>query len=157
MTVYIGLDIGGTKFMAAAADGEGELIRRARADTPLGLDEGLDLLQQLVTDVSDGDPIRAIGAAIGGPLDWRRGVVSPLHQPAWRDVPLKAIMEDAFGCPFHVDVDTNVAALGEYRAWQEPPSRLLYITLSIGMGGGFVIDGRIYRGMGEGHPNRRSE
>jgi predicted NBD/HSP70 family sugar kinase len=152
MTVYIGLDIGGTKFMAASADGEGELIRRARADTPLGLDEGLDLLQQLVTDVSDGAPIRTIGAAIGGPLDWRRGVVSPLHQPAWRNVPLKVIMEDAFGCPFYVDVDTNVAALGEYRAWQEPPSRLLYITLSTGMGGGFVIDGRIYRGMGEGHP-----
>jgi predicted NBD/HSP70 family sugar kinase len=152
MATYIGLDIGGTKIMAAAADGEGEILRRMRAETPLGLDEGLGLLQQLVTAVAEGEPIRAIGAAIGGPLDWRLGVVSPLHQPAWRDVPLKAIMEDAFGCPFFVDVDTNVAALGEYAAWQEPPSRLLYITLSTGMGGGFLIDGRIYRGMGEDHP-----
>ena len=152
MTVYIGLDLGGTKFMAAAADGKGELLRRARADTPLGLDEGLDLLKRMVAEVAGGESIRAIGAAIGGPLDWRRGVVSPLHQPAWRDVPLKAIIETAFECPFYVDVDTNVAALGEYRAWQEPPSRLLYITLSTGMGGGFLIDGRIYRGMGEDHP-----
>jgi predicted NBD/HSP70 family sugar kinase len=152
MAIYIGLDIGGTKLMAAAADEEGVILRRTRTDTPLGLDEGLALLQQLVTDMAEEEPIQAIGAAIGGPLDWRHGVVSPLHQPAWRDVPLKAIMEDRFECPFYVDVDTNVAALGECRAWQEPPSRLLYITLSTGMGGGFVIDGQVYRGMGEDHP-----
>jgi predicted NBD/HSP70 family sugar kinase len=92
-----------------------------------------------------------MGAAIGGPLDARRGVVSPLHQPRWRDVPLKALMEARWGCPFSVDVDTNVAALGEYAAGATA-SRLLYLTLSTGMGGGFLIDGKIYYGMREAHP-----
>jgi predicted NBD/HSP70 family sugar kinase len=93
-----------------------------------------------------------IGAAIGGPLDWEQGIVSPLHQPDWRNVPLKAIMEEKWNCPFHVDVDTNVAALGEYHWGGNEAGRFLYLTLSTGMGGGFLIDGKIYRGQGGTHP-----
>ncbi|HLL89496.1 MAG TPA: ROK family protein, partial [Tepidisphaeraceae bacterium] len=88
----------------------------------------------------------------GGPMDSDAGVVSPLHQPAWHGVPLKAIVERRFGCPFRVDVDTNAAALAECRFGGADPARLLYLTLSTGMGGGFVVDGRVYRGAGGAHP-----
>lgn len=152
MTCYVGLDIGGTKCMAVATGVDGGALRRTRAPTPVGLDDGLALLQAMVREVAQGEPIAAIGAAIGGPLDWRTGVVSPLHQQEWREVPLRALMEAAFGCPFRVDVDTNVAALGEYRHCDPAPARLLYLTLSTGMGGGFVVDGRLYRGGDGGHP-----
>lgn len=152
MGVYIGLDIGGTKILAAAAGEDGKILRKAMAWTPLDLGEGLDLLKKMARDVSNGEKILAIGASIGGPLDWKRGVVSPLHQPGWRNVPLKEIMEAEFGCPFYVDVDTNVAALGEWRARSGRDSRLLYLTISTGMGGGFIVDGKIYRGKNEGHP-----
>jgi glucokinase len=152
MSIYIGLDIGGTKLMAAAADTNGQLLRRVRASTPLALDAGLARLEAMVAEVAEGQPIAAIGAAIGGPLDVLQGVVSPLHQPQWRDVPLKAIMERRWGCPFFVDVDTSVAALGEYALGGAPVARLLYLTLSTGMGGGFVVDGQIYRGAQAGHP-----
>src|SRR5690349_9180100 len=114
MTIFIGLDIGGTKLMVAAADAEGRIVRRARAPTPRGLDEGLEQLHRMIAEVAAGASIAAIGAAIGGPLDSVRGIVSPLHQPEWRDVPLKPLMEQRWGCRFAVDVDTNVAALGEY-------------------------------------------
>lgn len=149
---YIGLDIGGTKLMVAAGDGAGQIFRRVRAPTPLALDEGLALLHQMIGEVAGGAPIAGIGAAIGGPLDARTGVVSPLHQPEWRDVPLKAIMEQRWGCPFWVDVDTNVAAAGEYVVAGVSAPRFLYLTLSTGMGGGFLLDGRIYRGAGGAHP-----
>jgi glucokinase len=152
MSVYIGLDIGGTKLMVAAAGGAGEILRRARESTPLDLREGLDMLHRMIAEVAAGAPIAAIGAAIGGPLDVEQGVVSPLHQPQWRDVPLKALMEQRWRCPFYVDVDTNVAAVGEYAAGAVACRRFLYITLSTGMGGGYLIDGAIYRGMGEAHP-----
>jgi glucokinase len=151
MPIYIGLDIGGTKLMVAAADGAGAILRRTRESTPQGLQAGLDLLHRMIAEVSAGEPIAAIGAAIGGPLDAERGIVSPLHQPEWRDVPLKALMEQRWGCPFYVDVDTNVAAMGEYAAGAAC-RRFLYITLSTGMGGGYLIDGEIYRGMREAHP-----
>lgn len=152
MTMYVGLDIGGTKLMVAAADAGGQILRRVRAPTPQGLREGLDLLHQMVAEVAAGAPIAGIGAAIGGPLDALRGVVSPLHQPEWRDVPLKRLFEERWGCPLAVDVDTNVAAVGEYEIERLDARRFLYITLSTGMGGGFLLDGEIYPGPGEPHP-----
>ena len=152
MDVRIGLDIGGTKILAAAAGPDGAPIRIVRRSTPPALDEGLRALKEMVRECAAGAAIRAIGAAIGGPLDWRTGVVSPLHQPAWRAVPLKSILEREFDCPFTVDVDTNVAALGEWHARGRKPRRLLYLTLSTGMGGGFVVDGQLYRGAHGEHP-----
>src|SRR5205085_8927766 len=100
--------------MVAAADASGAILRRTRAPTPLGLDEGLELLNHMIAEVAAGESIAAIGAAIGGPLDAELGIVSPLHQPEWRAVPLKALIEQRWGCLFSVDVDTNVAAMGEY-------------------------------------------
>ncbi len=152
MTLFVGLDIGGTKLMVAAADPAGRIVRRVRAPTPLGLQNGLDQLHHMIAEVAEGEPIAALGAAIGGPLDAERGIVSPLHQPEWRDVPLKETMEQRWGCPFAVDVDTNVAAVGEYTIERLAVRRFLYITLSTGMGGGFLIDGAIYRGLNEAHP-----
>jgi len=152
VSVYVGLDIGGTKFIAAASDRDGHIIRRTRKPTPLELNEGLDLLNQMTEEVAAGDTVAGMGAAIGGPLDAENGIVSPLHQPDWRNVPLKAIMEKRWGCAFHVDVDTNVAALGEYYLSEGDPKRMLYITISTGVGGGFLMDGKLYRGMNGSHP-----
>jgi predicted NBD/HSP70 family sugar kinase len=152
MGVYIGMDIGGTKFAVAAADKAGKVLRRTRADTPPGLGEGLELLKKMAREAAAGEKVLAIGASIGGPLDWKKGVVSPLHQPEWRNVPLKELMEKEFECPFYVDVDTNVAALGEWKARNGKDGKLLYLTISTGMGGGFIVDGRIYRGANEEHP-----
>lgn len=152
LDITIGLDIGGTKIMAAAAGPEGMILRRVRADTPLELAEGLALLRRFIEEMRGTDRIAAIGAAAGGPLDWQKGVVSPLHQPQWREVPLKAIFEQEYGCPFFVDVDTNVAALGEWQHGGREPGSLLYLTLSTGMGGGFLQDGQVYRGKNDAHP-----
>jgi predicted NBD/HSP70 family sugar kinase len=152
MAVYVGLDIGGTKIMVAAADRQGNILRRARMDTSSSLEEDLVNINNMIAEVTGGDTILGMGAAIGGPLDWEQGIVSPLHQPAWRNIPLKTLMEARWSCPFQVDVDTNVAAVGEYR-WGENSARLfLYLTLSTGMGGGFLVDGAIYRGQDGAHP-----
>ncbi len=150
--VYIGLDIGGTKIMAAAANGAGELLERTRVTTPQALDDGIALLLDMVEKLRRGKRLMVIGAAIGGPLDWENGVVSPLHQPEWRDVPLKRIIEDACAAPFRVEVDTDAAVLGEYYFGASKPKRLLYITVSTGMGGGLLIDGQIFRGWEGAHP-----
>jgi predicted NBD/HSP70 family sugar kinase len=152
MGVFIGLDIGGTKIMVAAADHEGNILRRARAATSSSLEDDLANIHTMIAEMASEDQIMGMGAAIGGPLDWEQGIVSPLHQPAWRNIPLKAIMESKWGCPFHVDVDTNVAAVGEYRWGEVPAGRFLYLTLSTGMGGGFLIDGKVYRGQDGAHP-----
>jgi predicted NBD/HSP70 family sugar kinase len=153
MSIFIGLDIGGTKCMAAAADTDGKIIRRtAPRQTPLSLDEGLEMLHGMVAELAGTGKIEGIGAAIGGPLAWKTGVVSPLHQPQWRKVPLQQIMEQRWGCPFRVEVDTDAAALGEYSRDPHKPTRFFYMTVSTGVGGGFLIDGNIYRGHNSAHP-----
>jgi predicted NBD/HSP70 family sugar kinase len=138
--------------MAAAIDQNREIVARERADTPKNLNDGLACLKELAKSVSKGTSIVAIGASAGGPLDYLTGVVSSLHFPEWHGVPLKQIMEDEFKCPFSVDVDTNAAALAEYTFTDHRAERLLYLTLSTGMGGGFIVNGEIYRGANGSHP-----
>ena len=150
--VLVGLDIGASKIIAASADENGHIIKRERAATPLPLDKGLALIDDMIHAVTEGAQIAGIGAAVAGPLDSVSGVVSPLHLPEWRDIPLKRIMETRYLCRFTVDVDCNLAALAEYHHAAEKPSRMLYLTISTGLGGGFIIDGEIYRGMNGWHP-----
>lgn len=150
--IHIALDIGGTKFMAAAINDQRKIVSREKVDTPKSLEEGLTLLKNLTYQVSKNSKIISIGASAGGPLNHATGIVSPLHFPEWRNVPLKAIMEEEFKVPFNVDVDTNAAALAEYKFSNNPVDRLLYVTLSTGLGGGFIIDGEIYRGTNGSHP-----
>lgn len=150
--VVVGLDIGGSKMIAAAADESGRIIKRERAPTPRGLAAGLALLDEMIAEVTEGAEIITIGAAAGGPLNWETGVVSPLHQPEWCNIPLKQLMEEKYRCRFNVDVDTNLAALAEHHHMEERAPKLLYVTISTGLGGGLVIDGEIYRGMNGEHP-----
>jgi predicted NBD/HSP70 family sugar kinase len=152
MAVFVGLDIGGTKIMVASADEEGNILRRVRTATSTSLETDLENIDSMIREVAGEEKIQGMGAAIGGPLDWEQGIVSPLHQPAWRAVHLKSIMEERWDCPFQVDVDTNVAALGEYRWGNLDADRFLYLTLSTGMGGGFLVDGKLYRGQDGAHP-----
>ena len=150
--MYIGLDIGGTKIITAAAKADGKILRKAQVNTPVGLEEGLELLNRMIESVRGGETIEAIGVGIGGPLDYKSGVVSPLHQPKWRDIPLAKILQEKWGCRISLDVDTNISALGEYASLEHKPERLLYLTISTGMGGGFLVSGQIYRGRNDTHP-----
>ena len=117
------------------------------------MNEGLELLQRIIAQALQGFQLDAIGVSIGGPIEWRTGVVSPLHQPEWRQVPLKEILEKQWRCPVALDIDTNVAALAEYAADATQPNHLLYITWSTGIGQGLCLNGEIYRGgMENVHP-----
>jgi glucokinase len=89
-----------------------------------------------------------VGVSFGGPVDARAGVVRLSHHvPGWEDVPLAQDLVRELGAPAAVDNDANVAALGEWRfgAGQGADS-LLYVTVSTGVGGGWVFGGRIWGG-----------
>lgn len=150
--VFIGADIGGTKTLVVACDETGREVQRQRFPTPTALSEGLQQLVAAIETVAAGAHIRAIGVSIGGPIDRRRGTVSPLHQPQWRDVPLRLLLEERFRCPCHIEVDTDAAALGEWHLGNVRESPLVYVTLSTGVGGALVLDGQLYRGASGAHP-----
>jgi glucokinase len=156
----LGLDIGGTKLAAGVVDANGAVHSFVVAPTRVdeGSESGLERLFELgrraIADSGlEMEQIEAVGIGSGGPLDADRGVlIAPPHLPGWHDVPVVRLTEDAFGLAATLENDATAAAAGEHRWGAGAGVRnMVYLTISTGVGGGVVIDGRLYRGsMGNG-------
>ena len=151
----LGLDIGGTKLAAGVVGPAGRVLSFVVEPThpEEGAERGLDRLFALgrrAVAESGADRIRAVGIGAGGPLDAARGVLSaPPHLPGWRDVALVARAEEAFGVPVSLENDGTAAAAAEHRYGAGVgASHMIYLTISTGVGGGVVIEGRLFRGAG---------
>jgi glucokinase len=149
----LGLDIGGTKLAAGVVDADGGVhgFVTAPSEPERGADVGLAQLFELgrrALAASGVDEVDAVGIGCGGPLDPERGVlIAPLHLTGWRDVPVVELAERAFGRRAVLDNDATAAAAGEHRFGAGRGTRdMVYLTLSTGVGGGVVLDGRIFRG-----------
>jgi glucokinase len=151
----LGLDIGGTKLAAGVVGSAGQvrsfLVESTNAgDGPeLGLERLFELGRRAVAESGvDWAEIHAVGIGAGGPLDTARGVlIAPPHLPGWRDVPVVALAGEAFDRPVALENDATAAAAGEHRFGAGAgTSHMVYLTISTGVGGGIVIDGRLYRG-----------
>ncbi|MCL4867947.1 MAG: ROK family protein [Anaerolineae bacterium] len=156
MTLLLVLDFGGTKLSAAATrlpPTSLEWLALRRVITPAGVDGAYEyatmcqMAQEIIALVG---PPEAIGVSFGGPVDESRGVVRLSHHVAgWENVPLADWLKTAFGVPVLVDNDANAAALGEYRYGAgQGCTDLFYVTVSTGVGGGWVLNGQPYRGSG---------
>jgi len=151
--LFLALDYGGTKHTAALlARGERDWLAHTRVYSPPGADAQYDqaTMLRMARELLARTPGRlvAIGVSFGGPVDAQRGLVRLSHHvPGWENVPLRDQLQAEFGVPVAVDNDANVAALGEWR-WGAGQScdSLLYVTVSTGIGGGWVLGGRIYSG-----------
>jgi glucokinase len=151
----LALDIGGTKLAAGLVELTGRVRSFLVAPTPVTSGPGpvLDVLfalgRKAVADAGTvWSDVVAVGIGCGGPLDADRGVLlAPPHLPGWRDVPVTALAEEAFGIPAALENDGTAAAEAEHLFGAGVGTRqLVYLTLSTGVGGGVVLDGRVYRG-----------
>jgi glucokinase len=89
-----------------------------------------------------------IGCGFGAPVDAASGVVLPSRRfPDWDNIPLASLIEEQLGAPCLVDNNARVAALGETRSGAARGERhVIYIQLGTGLGGGIIVDGRLYHG-----------
>jgi glucokinase len=150
----LGLDIGGTKLAAGVVDDAGRA--RSFLVVPTQAEQGpgavLDRLGALGRKAlaEAGGEVEGVGIGCGGPLDLGRGVLlAPLHLPGWRDVPIVAWARETFGVPAALDNDGAAAAVAEHRYGAGAGTRdMVFLTLSTGVGGGIVVDGRVRRGSG---------
>jgi len=155
--VVLGIDIGGTKVAIAAADLRGHVLVRSRFATQVEIGPQA-IVEKIIRQVKDivcelgAPPIAAVGVGCGGPLDPISGIIlSPPNLPGWNQFPLADLLADAFAAPVYIDNDANVAALGEYRFGAGAGSDVfVYVTVSTGIGGGVVINGRLLHGVGAG-------
>ncbi len=148
----LAIDLGGTRIRAAYVSPDLHVASRRATDTndQEGVDAVVDRLCALGADAlaharAAGLPAPAgIGISSPGPLDpWRGVVLAPPNLAGWRDVPLVQRVEDALDLPAFLERDTNVAVMAEWRHGAGRDARnVIYITVSTGIGGGIVVDGR---------------
>jgi glucokinase len=102
----------------------------------------------LAGDAVDRSKILGVGVAAPGPIGTKSGVVTaPPNLPGWQDVPLAELIQDRLSLPTSLENDANAAALAEHRFGAgRGAQHLIYVTASTGIGGGFVLDDRLYRG-----------
>lgn len=149
--LLLALDYGGTKLSAAiTTPGAKGWVALERIPSPQNKDARYDQITMLALAhklLNDRQP-NAIGVSFGGPVDATHGVVILSHHvPGWEQFPLREQLQTEFSAPVNMDNDANVSALGEYKfgAGQDCSS-LLYVTVSTGVGGGWVLDGKVFHG-----------
>jgi len=158
MTV-LAIDIGGTKLAAGIVDAGGDIL--ARGEVPTLAAEGpervLERIVRLAKDVLGrpgipAETIHRIGIGCAGPVDRQAGLIlNPPNLPGWVRVPLVEHIEKALGRPAVLENDANAAALGEFRYGAGKGARsLVYLTVSTGIGGGIILDGKIWHGLKDG-------
>ncbi|BAY13888.1 ROK family protein [Calothrix sp. NIES-2098] len=153
MTSILALDFGGTKLAAATVNlGSRQWLRYERRLSPMNADANTDLeiMRSLIHSLLQDTKPTAIGVSFGGPVDATTGTVRLSHHvPGWENIHLKDLLEKEFGVPTYVDNDANIAALGEHRFGAGQGSDdLFYITISTGVGGGWILNGQPWRGFG---------
>ncbi len=148
MGYAVGIDLGGTKTAVGLVDAGGKVISREifpTGDPETTIEGMMKSIDDILTGAGD---IKGIGIGSPGPIDSGKGVVvCPPNLPLWRDVPLADTLKDRYGTDVFLNNDANVAALGEWLFGSgRGESNFIYMTVSTGIGGGAVLNGRFYQG-----------
>ena len=155
----LGIEIGGTKLQAGIGEAGAPLqsLARTQVTTDIGARGIRAALVPLVTRTlfEAGvalDAITRIGIGFGGPLDTRQGVTLRSFQiDGWANFPLRAWAEETWGKPVIIQNDASTAGLAEARYGAgKGASRVFYMTVGSGIGGGWIVDGHVDEGQGLG-------
>lgn len=150
----VGIDLGGTKISGAVSDKDGNILYMKTIDTLAseGSDNVVARIIWLINHVLSEhnvckEDVIGIGIASPGPLNSEEGIIIETPNLPFKNFPLKNTVEKATGIKTFIDNDANAAALGEslFGAGKEVEN-LIYITVSTGIGGGIIINKKLYRG-----------
>ncbi|MCM8530111.1 MAG: ROK family protein [Lentisphaeraceae bacterium] len=154
MKYYIGFDLGGTKVVAAVITEEFEIITRVKEKS--GADRGADSVYGVICDVIkeatkeakiDFKDVLAIGGCAPGLVCPKTGVIFNTPNLGFKDYPLKANLERDFKVPVVIENDVNAGLYGELKfGAAKGMENVLALSPGTGIGGGIVIDGKLYRG-----------
>jgi glucokinase len=150
---YLGIDIGGTKCAVIAGTEEMKILKKTGfpTETSKGPGHAINLLFKSASEIVDDlgpDQLKAIGISCGGPLDSIKGIVqSPPNLPGWNDIPIVNLFKDKFNVPVFLQNDANACALAEWKFGAgKGTQNMVFLTFGTGMGGGIIINGRLYSG-----------
>jgi glucokinase len=151
--LVIGIDVGGTNLKFGVVNERGEVLKEMVLPTrgQLGKEAVLQQIIRGIREITNKiNRARLLGLGIGTPglVDSKHGIVYNLTNiPGWKNVPLKKILEREFKLPALVDNDVNLMTLGEWAVGQaKGAENVVCLTLGTGVGGGLIIEGKLYRG-----------
>jgi glucokinase len=150
----LGVDLGGTKLALAVFGKEGDLVhrhnvllegRQGKAVASLICEQ---IVRQVDTQKTAGDPVQAIGISVPGISYQKTGLVWAPNIPGWDNYPLRAEVRQAVGdLPVKIDSDRACAVLGEVWKGNAPSCQdAIFLTVGTGIGAGILADGRVLRG-----------
>ena len=143
---FIGIDVGGTKIAAASLQA-GRLSESRLVHTELGSQRAL--VEQLVGAIEDacGPDTRAVGIGVPSLIEFATGRIRSSVNIPLEDVPLRELLTERVGLPVYVENDASCAALAEaFHEGRLACPHLVMFTVGTGVGGGLVLNGRLYRG-----------
>jgi len=152
--LYIGIDVGGMSIKAGLVDEEGNIL--FKHSCPTGVERGYvavirDIAQLGLATVEKAgrrmEEVKAIGIGIPGIMDQRTGIIPFCTNLAWHDVPIIEEMKQYTDLPVYVDNDATVAGLAEsVKGVSAGTKNSVFITLGTGVGGGVVLNGKVFSG-----------
>lgn len=151
----IGIDFGGTKIAYGLFDDQMQCVDRLRVKTDAKAqpDAVMDAMQQdiralLARNGMQMHDLDGVGIGFPSHVDYDAGsIVIVTNLPLWEDVPLRDAMQERLGVRVALDNDTNCAALAEHRHGAgQGAEHMVYVTVSTGIGCGYIINGKMYRG-----------
>ncbi|SHI44287.1 MULTISPECIES: ROK family protein [Clostridium] len=150
----VGVDLGGTKISCALSDLEGRVV--AQTTIPTLAHEGDNpvlgrIIKTIEMVLEEGNvatnEVAAIGIGSPGPLDAKKGIIVTTPNLPFKNFQLVQPIEEKFSIPTYLDNDANVAAIAEFMFGAgKGTENMVYITVSTGVGGGAILNGKIYRG-----------
>lgn len=147
MTKHLGIEIGGTKLQLGVGTCHGELDELVRADVNVaaGAVGIVQQIEQIAKQLAAQFALSSVGIGFGGPVNVQTGQITKSHQiQGWDGFPLAERLRASLGMPVRIDNDCNVAALAEANLGAgQGASRVFYVTVGTGIGGGFVVDGEL--------------
>ena len=157
MRFVLGVDIGGTNLVVGSVAEDGSTVLAAASEPTHAEAGATDVVDRLVELAEraivatrrevPGAEILGVGVGAPGPLDTKRGIVLLTPNLGWVNMPLREIIHDRLGLPAALDNDANCAVLGEWWVGAARGARhAIGITIGTGIGGGLVLDGRLYHG-----------
>jgi mannose-6-phosphate isomerase len=140
--MYIAIDIGGTKTLIAVFSQDGELQEQVKFPTPSIYEEFVKELAQNVAKLSTHE-FKAACVAIPGKIDRSEGIAIAFGNLDWSNIPIGPDIEKVINTPVILENDAKLAALSEAILLKKEFRKALYVTISTGIGAGFVVDGRL--------------
>lgn len=136
------VDIGGTKTLVAVFDKQGKIKEQVKFATPQIYEEFKDLLAGTVANLTAKD-FQKVVVAVPGLINRAKGIGVVFGNLPWQNVPIQADAESIFMAPVLLENDAKLAGLSEAILLKKKYRRVLYVTISTGIGSGYIKDGKI--------------